>query len=74
MDPSYKNIPRFQIEKFRGKYPFKKRLNSDSCIGHVFAGPILKACDNFRYYGDKTLSAELDQAYHHGYTHVIIYM
>lgn len=74
MDPSYKNIPRFQIEKFRGKYPFKKRLNSDSCIGHVFAGPILKACDNFRYYGDKALSAELSQALSIGYTHVIIYM
>ena len=74
MDPSYKNIPRFQIEKFRSKYSFKKRFSSDSCIGHVFAGPILKAYDNFRYYGDKALLAGLNQAYHQGYTHVIIYM
>ena len=60
-----------KVEKFRGKYAFKRRLLYIQHIPFIFAGPILQAIDQFT---DKLLLAELHQYYHEGYTHVIIYL
>lgn len=59
-----------KIEKFRGKYAFKRRLLYVQHIPFIFAGPILQAIDQFI---DKLLLAELHKYYHEGYTHIIIY-
>lgn len=59
-----------KVEKYRGKYAYKRRLLYIQHIPFIFAGPILQAIDKF---SDKYLSPELHQYYQEGYTHVIIY-
>lgn len=59
-----------KVEKYRGKYAYKRRLLYIQQIPFIFAGPILQAIDKF---ADKYLSSELHQYYREGYTHVIIY-
>lgn len=59
------------IDKFRSKYAFKKRLLFMEKYPFAFAGPILQAMDQFK---DKFIRSELDSYYHKGFTHVIIYL
>lgn len=59
------------IDKFRSKYAFKKRLLSAEKYPFAFAGPILQAIDQFK---DKLIRSELDLYYNKGFTHVIIYL
>ena len=59
-----------RVEKYRGKYAYKRRLLYIQHIPFIFAGPILQAIDKST---DKSLLSELHQYYHEGYTHVIIY-
>lgn len=61
---------KLKVEKFRGKYAFKRRLLYAQDTPFIFAGPILQAIDQFT---DKLLLAKLHQYYHGDYTHVIIY-
>ena len=61
---------KLKVEKYRGKYAYKKRLLYIQDTPFIFAGPILQAIDKF---ADKYLSSELHQYYQEGYTHVIIY-
>ena len=61
---------KLKVEKYRGKYAYKKRLLYIQDTPFIFAGPILQAIDQFT---DKLLLSELHQYYHEGYTHVIIY-
>ena len=59
------------IEKFRSKYAFKKKLLFAEKYPLAFAGPILQAIDQFK---DKLIRSELDLYYNKGFTHVIIYL
>ena len=59
-----------KVEKFRGKYPFKKGLHVAK--DYSFAGPILQAMSIFT--ADKLLNSKLNTYYHQGYSHVIIYL
>lgn len=60
---------KLKVEKFRGKYPFKKGLHVAG--DYSFAGPILQAMDRFTT--DKLLLSKLNTYYHQGYSYVIIY-
>ena len=59
------------IDKFRSKYAFKKKLLFAEKYPLAFAGPILQAIDQFK---DKLIRSELDLYYNKGFTHVIIYL
>lgn len=61
---------KLKVEKYMGKYAYKRRLLYIQHTSFIFAGPILQAIDQFT---DKLLSSKLHQYYHEGYTHVIIY-
>lgn len=61
---------KYNILKFRGKYPYKQKL--PYVTGYTNAGPILKVINEIKYYGDKLLVSELENLYHKGFTHVII--
>ena len=61
---------KYNILKFRGKYPYKQKL--PYVTGYTNAGPILKVINELKYYGDKLLISELENLYHKGFTHVII--
>ena len=67
-----KQNQKIKVEKFRGKYPFKRGLHVAG--DYSFAGPILQAIDIFRSTTNKLLLSKLNMYYHQGYSHVIIYL
>ena len=67
-----KQNQKLKVEKFRGKYPFKRGLHVAG--DYSFAGPILQAIDIFRSTTNKLLLSKLNMYYHQGYSHVIIYL
>lgn len=66
-----KQNQKLKVEKFRGKYPFKRGLHLAG--DYSFAGPILQAIDRFRFTNNLLLS-KLNEYYYQGYSHVIIYL
>lgn len=67
-----KQNQKLKVEKFRGKYPFKRGLHLAG--DYSFAGPILQAIDRFRFTNNKILFSKLNTYYYQGYSHVIIYL
>ena len=67
-----KQNQKLKVEKFRGKYPFKRGLHLAG--DYSFAGPILQAIDRFRFTNNNLLLSKLNMYYHQGYSHVIIYL
>lgn len=67
-----KQNQKLKVEKFRGKYPFKRGLHLAG--DYSFAGPILQAIDRFRFTNNNLLLSELNADYYQGYSHVIIYL
>lgn len=67
-----KQNQKLKVEKFRGKYPFKRGLHLAG--DYSFAGPILQAIDRFRFTNNNILLSKLNQDYYQGYSHVIIYL
>ena len=67
-----KQNQKLKVEKFRGKYPFKRGLHLAG--DYSFAGPILQAIDRFRFTNNNLLLSKLNAYYHQGYSHVIIYL
>lgn len=65
-----KQNQKLKVEKFRGKYPFKRGLHVAG--DYSFAGPILQAIDRFT--NNNLLISKLNMYYHQGYSHVIIYL
>lgn len=67
-----KQNQKLKVEKFRGKYPFKRGLHVAG--DYSFAGPILQAIDRFRFTNNNPLLSKLNAYYYQGYSHVIIYL
>lgn len=67
-----KQNQKLKIEKFRGKYHFKRGLHLAG--DYSFAGPILQAIDRFRFTNNNLLLSKLNAYYYQGYYHVIIYL
>lgn len=67
-----KQNQKLKVEKFRGKYPFKRGLHVAG--DYSFAGPILQAIDRFRFTNNNLLLSKLNTYYYQGYSHVIIYL
>ena len=67
-----KQNQKLKVEKFRGKYPFKRGLHLAG--DYSFAGPILQAIDRFRFTNNNLLLSKLNADYYQGYSHVIIYL
>lgn len=67
-----KQNQKLKVEKFRGKYPFKRGLHLAG--DYSFAGPILQAIDRFRFTNNNILLSKLNAYYYQGYSHVIIYL
>lgn len=67
-----KQNQKLKVEKFRGKYPFKRGLHLAG--DYSFAGPILQAIDRFRFPNNNLLLSKLNAYYYQGYSHVIIYL
>lgn len=67
-----KQTQKLKVEKFRGKYPFKRGLHLAG--DYSFAGPILQAIDRFRFTNNNLLLSKLNEYYYQGYSHVIIYL
>ena len=67
-----KQNQKLKVEKFRGKYPFKRGLHLAG--DYSFAGPILQAIDRFRFTNNNLLLSKLNEYYYQGYSHVIIYL
>lgn len=68
-----KQNQKLKVEKFRGKYPFKRGLHLAG--DYSFAGPILQAIDRFRFTNNNNiLLSKLNAYYYQGYSHVIIYL
>lgn len=69
-----KQNQKLKVEKFRGKYPFKRGLHLAG--DYSFAGPILQAIDRFRFRftNNNLLLSKLNEYYYQGYSHVIIYL
>lgn len=67
-----KQNQKLKVEKFRGKYPFKRGLHLAG--DYSFAGPILQAIDRFRFTNNNLLLLKLNAYYYQGYSHVIIYL
>lgn len=68
-----KQNQKLKVEKFRGKYPFKRGLHVAG--DYSFAGPILQAIDRFRFTNNNNLLlSKLNAYYYQGYSHVIIYL
>lgn len=65
-----KQNQKLKVEKFRGKYPFKRGLHL--ARDYSFAGPILQAIDRFT--NNNLLLSKLNAYYYQGYSHVIIYL
>ena len=53
-----KQNQKLKVEKFRGKYPFKRGLHLAG--DYSFAGPILQAIDRFRFTTNKLLLSKLN--------------
>ena len=67
-----KQNQKLKVEKFRGKYHFKRGLHLAG--DYSFAGPILQAIDRFRFTNNNLLLSKLNEYYYQGYSHVIIYL
>lgn len=67
-----KQNQKLKVEKFRGKYPFKRGLHLAG--DYSFTGPILQAIDRFRFTNNNLLLSKLNAYYYQGYSHVIIYL
>ncbi len=67
-----KQNQKLKVEKFRGKYPFKRGLHLAG--DYSFAGPILQAIDRFGFTNNNLLLSKLNAYYYQGYSHVIIYL
>ena len=67
-----KQNQKLKVEKFRGKYPFKRGLHL--AVDYSFAGPILQAIDRFRFTNNNLLLSKLNGYYYQGYSYVIIYL